>query len=94
MALFMALKATGIGPGDRVIVPDFTFIASANAVMLTGAEPVFCDVKEDTLTLDVEAAEKAWNIAVKAIMPVHLYGQSCDMDKIRGFAAAYGLIVV
>lgn len=86
LALFVGLKALGIGPGDEVIVPNFTFIASANAVILAGATPVLCEVREDTFCLDVAAAEKLVTPRTKAMMPVHLYGQSADMEKIMAFA--------
>jgi perosamine synthetase len=94
MALFVALKALGIGSGDEVIVPNFTFIASANAVILAGATPVLCEVAEDTFCLDVARAEQIITPRTRALMPVHLYGQSADMDRVTTFARAHGLRVI
>jgi perosamine synthetase len=94
MALFVGLKALGIGPGDEVIVPNFTFIASANAVILAGATPVLCEVKEDTFCLDVAKAEQAVTRRTKSVMPVHLYGQSADMNEVMAFAKRHGLSVI
>lgn len=74
MALFMGLKTLGVGHGDEVIVPDFTFIASANAVVLAGATPVFVDV-DKTLNINPKLIEKAITPKTKAIMPVHLYAR-------------------
>ena len=94
MALFTCLKAMGIGPGDEVIVPDLTFIASANAVILAGATPVLCDVREDTFCMDVVLAEGLVTARTKAVMPVHLYGQSADMPEVMCFAQRHGLQVL
>ena len=94
MALFTCLKAMGIGPGDEVIVPDFTFIASANAVILAGAVPVLCEVREDTFCIDIARAERLVTGRTKAIMPVHLYGQSADMPTVMTFANRHGLQVL
>ena len=91
MALFVCLKALGIGPGDEVIVPNLTFIASATSVILAGATPVLCEVREDTFCIDVERAEKLVTSRTKAVMPVHLYGQSADMGEVLAFADRYGL---
>ena len=93
-ALYMALKALGIGDGDEVIVPDFTFVASANAVTWTGAKPIFVDVREDTMNLDYELIDQYLSRKTKAIMPVHIYGQCCDMVKIQTIAAQHNLYVV
>ena len=81
------LLALGVGPGDEVIVPAMTFIATANVVELLGAKPVFVDVDPDTLLLDPASAEKAITARTRAIIPVHLYGQMCDM---RGFREMLG----
>ena len=78
-ALVLGLLSSGIGPGDEVIVPAFTFIASASAVSLTGAKPVFVDSDEKTFTLDVDKIEGLINKKTKAIMPVHLFGQTALM---------------
>jgi perosamine synthetase len=94
MALFTSLKAMGIGPGDEVIVPNFTFIASANAAILAGAVPVLCEVREDTFCIDMEKAERCVTRKTKAIMPVHLYGQSADMTKVTAFAQRHRLRVL
>ena len=93
-ALFVSLKAFGIGPGDEVIVPNFTFIASANAVLLAGATPVLCEVKEDTFCLDLTRAEGLVTAHTKAVMPVHLYGQAADMTEVMAFAARHQLRVI
>ena len=84
-ALYCYIKALGIGPGDEVIVPNMTFIASANAVIMAGATPVLCEVDEKTFCIDLEEAEKCITKKTKAIMPVHLYGLSCDMDSLLFF---------
>lgn len=93
-ALFLGLKALGIGRGDEVIVPDFTFIASANSVVLADAQPVFVDIDEKTLNIDPDRIEQAITDKTKAIMPVHLYGQSADMDRIMEIAGEYNLLII
>ena len=93
-ALFACLKAMDIGIGDEVIVPNLTFVASANAVILAGATPVVCEIYSDTFCIDVEKAEKLVTSRTKAIMPVHLYGQSADMDKIVKFASKYDIEIL
>lgn len=94
MALFTCLKAMGIGRGHEVIVPNFTFIASANAVILAGAVPVICEVREDTFCIDVARADKLITERTKAIMPVHLYGQSADMEQVMAFAQRHSIQVL
>ena len=94
LSLYMALKALGIGKGDEVIVPNFTFIASANAIEMVGAKPVFCDVQETDLHIDLKKAEKLVSRKTKAIMPVHIYGMACDMDAVMMFAKKHSLKVV
>jgi perosamine synthetase len=94
MALYCCLLALGIGPGDEVLVPDMTFIATANAVIMAGAVPVFCDILPDTYCLDPEDAERMVTPRTKAVMPVHLYGQSADMERILAFAKRHGLFVI
>jgi len=93
-ALHLALHALGIGPGDEVIVPALTFIASANAVSYTGATPVFADV--DPITWCIDPADVARRITplTRAVMPVHLYGHPAAMDAIRALAERHNLIVV
>jgi len=93
-ALYVGLKALGIGRGDEVIVPDFTFIASANAVVWAGAKPVFVDVDKKTFNIDPEKIEKAITKKTKAIMPVHIYGQAAQMPQIMRIAKRYKLSVI
>ena len=92
-ALTLALRALGVGPGDEVIVPEFTMIASAWAVTYTGATPVFVDCADD-LNLDVTKIEEKITPRTKVIMPVHVYGRRCDMDAIMALAYDYNLRVV
>lgn len=94
MALFVCLKALGIGSGDEVIVPNLTFVATANAVIMAGAAPVLCEVREDTFCLDVERAEKLVSGKTRALMPVHLYGQSADMPEVMALARRHHLRVI
>ncbi|MGB9689304.1 DegT/DnrJ/EryC1/StrS family aminotransferase [Thermogutta sp.] len=93
-ALHVALSALGIGPGDEVIVPSYTFIATSFAVLQAGAIPRFADVNIEDHCISVESAEKLVNKRTKAIIPVHLYGNVCDMDKINAFAKKYNLYVI
>ncbi len=92
-ALTLTLAAMGIGPGDEVLVPEFTMIASAWAVTYLGATPVFVDCADD-LNIDVCAIEASITSRTKAIMPVHVYGRRCDMDAILRLAYEYNLRVV
>ncbi|MDA7977417.1 MAG: DegT/DnrJ/EryC1/StrS family aminotransferase [Pirellulales bacterium] len=85
-ALQLSLEALGIGPGDEVITTPLTFIATATAVIQAGATPVFADVEPETGNLDVEQVAKAITPRTKAIIPVHLYGQMCDMQELRALA--------
>jgi perosamine synthetase len=93
-ALHVALVALGVGPGDEVIVPTLTFIATANAVTYTGATPVLVDSDPDTWTIDPAAIEAAVTPRTRAIVPVHLYGHPADLDRILAVAAARGVAVV
>ena len=93
-ALMLALKALGIGAGDEVIVPSNTYIATALAVMYVGAKPVFVEPDIRTFNIDPLRIEATITARTKAIMPVHLYGQACDMDPIMEIARKYGLKVV
>ena len=93
-ALALAFRAVGIGPGDEVIVPAMTYVATAFAVSHVGAAPVFVDVDEETFVLDPEEVERAVSERTKAIVPVHLYGQTADASAIRGIADEHGLAVV
>ncbi|MGW6598886.1 DegT/DnrJ/EryC1/StrS family aminotransferase [Streptomyces sp. NPDC055036] len=92
-ALTLALRALGVGPGDEVIVPEFTMIATAWAVTYTGATPVFVDCGDD-LNIDVSLIEEKITPRTKVIMPVHIYGRRCDMDRIMELAHEYNLRVV
>ncbi len=94
LALFLGLLALDVGKGDEVIVPDSTFNASASAVAFTGAKPVFVDINEGNFNIDVEKIEKAITKKTKAIMPVHIYGQSADMDPIVKIARKHGLKII
>jgi dTDP-4-amino-4,6-dideoxygalactose transaminase len=93
-ALHLALIAAGIGPGDKVLVPSHTFIATAWAVLYVGATPVLCDVEEESANIDLADAESRLDPAVKAIIPVHLYGQPADMAGVMAFAARHRLVVI
>ena len=93
-ALHAALTSLGIGPGDEVIVPSYTFIASSFSIVQAGAVPRFADVNIDDHCISVESAEKLVNDRTKAIMAVHLYGNVCDMDKINAFARKHNLFVI
>ena len=93
-ALHVCLSALGIGPGDEVIVPSYTFIATSFSVVQAGAIPRFADVNLDDHCISVESAEKLVTKRTKAIIPVHLYGNVCDMDKINAFAKKHNLFVI
>jgi dTDP-4-amino-4,6-dideoxygalactose transaminase len=93
-ALHLALLALGIGAGDEVVVPSFSFAATANAVALTGARPVFADIELDHFCLDPPAVEAAITPRTAAIMPVHLYGHPAALDRIDRIARRHGLAVV
>lgn len=93
-ALEMAALLLKIQPGDEVIVPDFTFVSTANAFVLHGAKPVFCDVRADTLNLDETKLEALITPRTKAIVPVHYAGVGCEMDAILAIAARHGVTVV
>lgn len=93
-ALHLALATFRVGPGDEVIVPDLTFAATVNAVLHVGATPVLIDVDPETLALDPAAAEAAITPRTRAIMPVHLFGQMADMDRILDLAERHDLLVV
>lgn len=93
-ALHLGLLAAGIGAGDEVVVPSFSFAATANAVVLAGAIPVFADIDPRTFCLDPAAAAAAITSRTAALMPVHLYGQPADMTAIRALAGRHGLLIV
>ena len=93
-ALTLALLAAGIGPGDEVIVPAHTFIASALAIVHAGAVPVLCDVEDGTGLLDVESAEAVTSDRTAAIIAVHLYGQRVRGDPLHRLAERHGILVL
>lgn len=93
-AIFLSLAAIGVGPGDEVITPDVTFIATQNAVSLTGAKPVLVDVNPDTLNLDPRTAERAVTPRTKAIVPVHVSGRAADMDGLAAVSNRHGLPII
>ncbi len=93
-ALHTALLAHGIGPGDEVITTSFTFIASANSILYTGAKPVFVDIDPATFNIDPEQVESAITPRTRAILPVHLFGLPCDMDPLMEIAKKHGLVVL
>ncbi len=93
-ALHLALRAADIGPGDEVITTPFTFIATAEAISYQGAVPVFVDIRPDTFNMDVTQIERRITARTKAILPVHLYGQSVDMDAVMEIARKHKLKVI
>src|SRR5512137_2245076 len=93
-ALHVALGSLGIGPGDEVIVPSYTFIASSFSIVQAGAIPRFADVNLEDHCLSLESAARLVNGRTRAIMPVHLYGNVCDMDAVKAFARQHRLFVI
>lgn len=93
-AAVIAMMAMGIGPGDEVIMPAFSFIATAETVVLVGATPVYVDIDPKTYNLDTQQLQKALSPKTKAIQPVSLYGQPADMDEINAFAQKNNLLVI
>ncbi len=93
-ALHLSLDALGIGAGDEVILPSLTFVAAFQAVSLTGATPVACEVADDTLLIDLDDVGARITPRTKAVLPVHYAGQSCDLDRLRSMQARYGIHVV
>ncbi len=93
-ALHIALLAHGIGPGDEVITSPFTFIASVNSIVYTGATPVYVDIDADSFNMNADLIEAAITPRTKAIMPVHLYGYPCDMAAITDIAERHGLALI
>ena len=92
-AVWLALLACGVGPGDEVITVPSTFMATAEAITYCGAKPIFVDVDERTYTMDPRALANVLTSRTKAIVPVHLFGQTADMDPILKFARQHGLVV-
>lgn len=93
-ALHVALAGLGVGPGDEVIVPSYTFIASSMCVCQAGAVPVFADVEPESHTLSAESVRQKVSEKTRAIIPVHLYGEVCDMDGLRAVAQEHNLFIV
>jgi dTDP-4-amino-4,6-dideoxygalactose transaminase len=93
-ALEMAAILAGVGPGDEVIMPSFTFVSTANAFVLRGATPVFVDIREDTCNIDQSLIESAITPKTKAIVPVHYAGVACDMDRIGAIARQHHLMLI
>ena len=93
-ALHLALAAIGVGRGDEVLVPDFTFPATANAVLYTGAVPVLVDIEDNKFTIDWRKLEQKINSKTKAIIPVHILGRPCEMEPILEIADKYDLFVI
>jgi dTDP-4-amino-4,6-dideoxygalactose transaminase len=93
-ALHLALLALGVGAGDEVITVPNTFIATVEAILYTGAKPVLVDVRDDTYCIDVDAVERAITPNTKAIIPVHIFGQPCDMDALMQLAQEHGISVI
>ncbi len=94
IAIFLALAGVGVGAGDEVIVPNVTFIATANAVTLTGAKPILVDVDPLRLTLDPQCVERSITARTKAIVPVHVSGRAADIGALIDIAARHGLAVI
>lgn len=93
-ALYLALLAHGISPDDEVITSPFTFIATANSILLARAKPVFADIRPESFNLDPDDIVKKITAKTRAIMPVHLYGQPCDMKAIEDIASASGMAII
>jgi perosamine synthetase len=93
-ALHCALVGAGVGPGDEVIVPAFSFVATPMAVLHAGATPVFCDIDPETCTIDPARIEELIGARTRAVMPVHVHGLPAEMDEIRSIAARHGLAVI
>jgi len=94
VAIQVALAALGIGPGDEVIVPSFTYIASVNSIMAVGATPVLVDSSPETWQLDITELDRVRTPRTRAVMPVHLYGHACDMPSICEWAGRHGILVI
>ena len=92
--LHLALAAMGVGPGDEVIVPSYTFVSTVNAFVLRGAKPVFIDIRPDTMNMDETKIEDLITERTKVICPVHYGGVACEMDTIMEIAEQYNLLVV
>src|SRR6202035_373786 len=93
-ALHLALIAHEIGYGDEVITTPFSFAATANVIVLVGAQPVFVDIDPETYNVDPALVEAAITTRTKAILPVHLYGNPCDMERLQAIADEHGLVII
>jgi len=93
-ALLLSLRACGIGPGDEVITTPFTFFATAEVISNLGARPVFVDIEPDTFNMDVRKVEEVISKRTKVILPVHLFGQMCDMDELVRIKEKYNLFII
>lgn len=93
-ALHIALLANGVGPGDEVITTPFTFAATVNSILYVGAKPVFVDIDEETFNLDLAQVEELITPRTKALLPVHLYGYVCDMDRMQAIAEKHDLKII
>src|ERR1700726_3665947 len=93
-ALHLALIAHEIGYGDEVITTPFSFAATANVIVLVGAQPVFVDIDPETCNIDPSLVEAAITPRTKAILPVHLYGNPCDMERLQAIADEHGLVII
>ena len=93
-ALHLTLRSLGLGKGDEVIIPDETFVATANAILLTGATPVLADIEDDGYNISLNSIKKNFTSRTKAILPVHIAGKSCDITKIRKFANSKKILLI
>jgi len=92
--LHLCIKACDINPGDEIITSPFSFIASANCIVYEGGKPVFVDIEEDTFNMNTELISEKITDKTKAILPVHIFGQCCNMDKIMNISKERGLLVI
>jgi len=93
-ALHLALKSTGIGKGDEVIIPDMTFVATASAVLITGATPVLADINNEDMNISVDSIQECITKKTKAILPVHFAGKICDINRIKKIAKSNNLVII